>query len=173
MSINERIKIALVDRNQTQSDLAKHMGYDLPSGQTRISHHLRGEDTDSIKLVTAVSELTGYSLPWLLTGNEWLGGFFPGGSVLTREESAEDEDFDENPGDIAALKKFAYLMQERVSKIEQANKEFAKILRIDTRKDLSTLSQLDAETWVENMKTLEKSFLKRKSTPGRTIKKTK
>jgi len=139
MSINERIKIALANRNQTQSDLARHMRYELPSGQTRISHHLRGEDTDSIKLVMAVSELTEYSLPWLLTGNENADGYFPGGYVsFTTEESTE-----------SAISSTVLLMDKRLYKLEGIIKQMAKLIGIDTKKNL--ISHKDLETLSDNI----------------------
>jgi len=67
-NINFRIKFVLMAKNLTQVQLAEHMGFELPKGKARISNQLRGEDTDSIKLVTAVSEITGAYLTWIILG---------------------------------------------------------------------------------------------------------
>jgi len=69
MTINERIKLVLMRKKISQVQLAEHMKFELPKGKARISSQLRGTDTDSIKIVTAVSELTGANLRWLITGN--------------------------------------------------------------------------------------------------------
>ncbi len=75
MSINARIKEALGAKGITHAQLAEYMEFELPAGRVRITSQLRGNDTDSIKLVKAVSEITGYYFQWLA----WDKGLrFPG-----------------------------------------------------------------------------------------------
>lgn len=68
MSINQRLREALKTRGITQMRLAEHMGIEPKKGQARISHHLRGKDTDSIGLLVAVHELTDARYEWLISG---------------------------------------------------------------------------------------------------------
>ncbi len=66
MSINQRIRLTLAEQRLNQSDLARKMDV----GQTAISNQLRGKDTDSIKLIVAISKLTNTTVGWLITGEE-------------------------------------------------------------------------------------------------------
>jgi transcriptional regulator with XRE-family HTH domain len=64
---NERISLALKNSGKSISDLA----IKLDRAQPTISERLKTEKgTDSISLVQAVAEITGYSFTWLAFGDE-------------------------------------------------------------------------------------------------------
>jgi transcriptional regulator with XRE-family HTH domain len=64
---NERISLALKNSGKSISDLA----IKLDRAQPTISERLKTEKgTDSISLVQAVAEITGYSFTWLAFGTE-------------------------------------------------------------------------------------------------------
>ena len=65
MTRNQRIKKALKDRRYDQ----KHLAVKLDISTSAVSDSLKGDETNSIRLVLATSELTGYSIEYLILGN--------------------------------------------------------------------------------------------------------
>jgi len=120
MSINQRMREALKMRGITQMQLAEHMGIEPKKGQARISHQLRGKDTDSIKLITAVYEMTGADLRWLVTGDVHA----PTGWVLaTKEESIEIDEFQEIDPDDPIVK-----IDKRMANMEEKYNQLYKLI---------------------------------------------
>jgi len=64
MSINSRVRYVLESKDITHEQVAELLNLNRAS----VSHQLRGDDTDSIKLLVAVRMLTNARYDWLISG---------------------------------------------------------------------------------------------------------
>jgi len=138
-SLNNRIKYAMLETGIQQKDLAEYMGFELPKGQARISQQLSGKDTDSIKLVKAVSELTRANLLWLITGSG--KGFDDQAMDETRLRTMDES--------VNFIKKF----QDKINSMGGID-VLLELLRSNREKSLkdepTPAEQKEAEEWIKN-----------------------
>lgn len=143
MTINERIRFVLMSKKISQVQLAEHMKFELPKGKARISNQLRGTDTDSIKLITAVFEMTGANLLWLITGSG--KGFDDQAMDETRLRTMDEP--------LNFIKKF----QDKVNSmggidvlIELLHSNREKALREDPHKPMPAERENDTKEWIKD-----------------------
>jgi len=99
--INERCKKAMYAARVIQGKIAE----EAQMTQATISAALTGKDTNSIKIITVVSKLTGKSIEWLITGINSVNADYKKLADLEKEITQKDETIELQKKYITSLEK--------------------------------------------------------------------
>jgi len=125
IAIRDRIREALGAKGIIHLEVGEHMGHKGDKGRARITAKL-SRPVDSIKLVIAVSELTGYFTSWLMLGK---GPRFY--EKITYKKITKEE-YDEMGSDTNAPSTLIihpeYVLENRLLKLDQFFEEIKQII---------------------------------------------